>query len=400
MSPSITNRVLIKTVGCELEFALAERDKMLHRLDALGCARSWRLVHDGSCSESAFSYPNGGPPLELDHRATADLWGLRETTRGGELVSPELNTTSPDWFSSVEQVLAILAEKEEGQISPKSSVHVHVNIGNGVVFPMRYFHNFLKIANFVEDALFRLSCGENKTHRGITNNFQYCRPNSSPPCTHVYGSEALICPSFDMDLLAKTQRPEDIHKALGRLDLYTTKYVPARYVGINFVSMFTLGSIEFRTFNASFVPSYVKTWIELSRHLVELALNDLTVRFDELEPHPLGEGKLQLDEFNKRMFIPHSLIPTLEELWELGEPIIKPIPPAFTHLTNQSMIDWYGAEEWRPKEVPSDSIIAPAISPRDMRRMHNRYVTDIEVEPPRPEAVRWNYDYNDDEDSY
>lgn len=350
------NRVLIKTVGCELEFTTANRQVVENAVHEMHLFDRWQLVHDGSCSNVHYSYPDTDEPQLVLGGSISHVYNIRKVVHGGELVSPELETTRNGWFKEVADVLKIIEEAEKGKTDPKSSFHVHVNIGSGWAFPMRYFHNLIKISAYVEDCLYRISCGSEKNHRGETNSYLYCRPNSSPPYTWV-AETSNACASFDMNILLKTETPEDVRKALGRIDRTTSKYVPARYVGINFVSMFTLGSIEFRTFNATFNSDYIRTWIELSRHLVELSLNDLTMDFDSLTPHPMGEGTITIDEVVKELHIPTHLIPTLHELWEIGS-FATPQTPILTHIS-RNRLDWSGAKKFQPKEVEPSAVTNP-----------------------------------------
>lgn len=370
---------LIKTIGCELEFAKSlrsEASNIIYRKFP-----GWEVVHDGSCAVESYLYPDTDEPTLHCASEISPTYGIRRVYKGGELVSPTIDTTCADWFVPIENALALLEKLEDGHIDPTTSIHVHVNVG-GRGMPLRYFRNLVKLTMYIEDALFRLSCADTKTHRGLTNQFLYCRPNSKPPCVHTYtrNDETRICTAFSNEKLLSAETLVDVQKALGRSDIAHTKYIPPRYVGINFVSLFTLGSIEFRTFNSTFNPTYVKSWIELSRHLVELSFNDLAFDFDSLQPHPLGEQVLDLGEFIETLWIPSDLASSLEVLWNMGTFSAEP-DHIMTHVS-ASTIDWSGVTKLRPAFIDSDLIVPIPHTGRRRRLLTLHELIDIPTSEP------------------
>jgi len=145
------------------------------------------------------------------------------------------------------------------QCRANNSIHIHTSDGES--FNVGHLVEFYKFARDIVDRdLFNISVPQNSTqHRGMFNEFIYCRPLVSPPWTLQYGSSNYYKPAIGE--ISEVQSSHDFLYAMGRLDLDHNKWIPPRYTSINFVnSLIGFHTVEYRVFNFTTDINTVIAW--------------------------------------------------------------------------------------------------------------------------------------------
>ena len=298
----MASRTLISSIGLEIEFAGIPKNygELLRR------ETTWRLVEDGSCR----SRRNVIPGIPIETRG-----GSERTMFGGEFVSPVIDTeTNEVWKEELVTILEWLASSGEG-LDVKTAIHVHVNV-EGI--PLFAIQNLLRLGLFIEAGIYRLACAEMGVHRGSLHlDYGYCRPISEMGPPVVVCNDEVYRPIFDTNRLLSVTSLSQLRQALGRYDRHGgSKYHEARYVWLNLISMYQLGSVEFRLFNSTYSYRNVLSWVDLCQHFVRASFTAPA----ELPVNPLGSDTLQLEDIVNVLNIRDGkTLYTLENLWNSTE---------------------------------------------------------------------------------
>jgi len=297
---SARGRPVIDTAGIEIEFADLPKAACNHIRESVG----WSLVEDGSVRnyrKQYFGLPVGG---------------RRPVMFGGEFVSPLLDLTGSEWKNSVSKIVEALYRAGEG-VNVSTSIHVHIN-AQGI--PFYALHNLVRIAAYIEEAMFRWSCAEAGVHRGALHlDYAYCRPITKK------GPPVVYCPTsdtqrqiFDLDGLLNAESVNDFRIATGRYDRWDGgKYHEARYSWFNLISLWTHGSVEFRPFNFTGNHRNIITWAKLCSQIVRRSFGK--VRKD-LPMNPLGSGTTDLSEVLAFLELQDDVTAyQLEKLWNMAD---------------------------------------------------------------------------------
>lgn len=292
---------IIESVGIEIEFANVPREEATNVARDIG----WNITDDGSTRTRRNTYP--GLPIEI---AGAPL----TVPFGGEFISPIINTSSNGtWKKDIADILSFLSEHGEG-IDARSSIHVHVNAG-GV--PMYVLHNLVHLGLYLEAAVYRLACAEAGVHRGAMHlDYGYCRPISEkgPPVTETDSGK--MRQVFTYNTLLRSDSKSSLKKALGRYDRSGGRYHEARYMWLNFLSLFQLGTVEFRAFNSTLNYRNIVAWVDMSQSFLRTAFSNIP----ELEKNPLGSSNVTLNDLINILDIrDQKTVYTLEDLWSSAE---------------------------------------------------------------------------------
>lgn len=330
-----------------------------------------RIINDGSIrhySRTFLGFQNFEleEPDNLSILTSAGLVGSR-MEMGCEIVTNILDTSERGWESGVIRILEFLRRMGE-TIALNTGVHIHTNASG---LPVDVLHNLIHLWTSIEAGMYRLSCGPLGVFRGTQHmDSHYCRPLIPEGPLVVRDPRGILRPSFDVQCLLNATSVKDFAKAFMRSDsMADYHYHSPRYVGLNFHSLFRLGSIEFRTFNSSLVPSHIVTWVELVKSIIRKAMDKSTMRI--LPKNPYGTDSISLEYMIDLLeIVDQRVIYTLEDLWNMGE---FPPPLAgwrFTHREEQRQgFDWGSIKkELIPPPVPedvkvwaSDSLINPNI---------------------------------------
>ena len=121
-------------------------------------------------------------------------------------------------------------------------------------------------------------------HRGALHlDYGFCRPLGAQGPPVVRCADEHSRPVFDTKRLLKAKTLEHLRQGLGRYDRHSGgKYHEARYVWLNLLSLYQLGSIEFRLFNSTYSYRNVLAWVDLCQHIIRAGF----MPFQELPENP------------------------------------------------------------------------------------------------------------------
>ena len=329
---------MVDSIGIEIEFAGVQKSYG----DLLRQEIPWRMVEDGSCRTRRGVLP--GLPIEVI--------GSENTAQfGGEFISPIIDTSSnKNWKDEVSKILDWLSETGEG-LGVKTSIHVHVCAAS---LPLFALQNILALGLFLEAGMFRLSCAEMGVHRGALHlDYGYCRPISTQGPPAIRCADDTVRPIFDVERLLKAKDLTHLRQGLGRYDRHNGgKYHEARYVWLNLISLYQLGSIEFRLFNSTYTYRNVIAWVDLCQHIIRAGFRP----FQELPRNPLGSTTIQLEDIIQILSLhDNKTIYTLEELWNTAEYQRGVMGYQMGHLGH--MVNWHRTQKYLIPEIIEDEII-------------------------------------------
>ena len=329
---------LIDSVGIEIEFSGIQKSYG----DVFKQGLSWRMVEDGSCRTHRGVIP--GLPIEAVGSGNSAQFG-------GEFISPIINTAdSKTWKDEVARILEWLGETGEG-LGVKTSIHVHVNSSS---LPLFAIQNILTIGLFIEAGMFRLSCAEMGVHRGALHlDYGYCRPISKQGPPAIRCADDTIRSVFEVKRLLQAKNLSHLRQGLGRFDRHGGgKYHEARYVWLNLIALYQLGSIEFRLFNSTYAYRNVVAWVDLCQHIIRAGFLPLR----ELPENPLGSTTIQLEEIIQLLGIHNNkTIYTLEALWNTAGYQRGVMGYQLGHLGH--MVNWNRTQKYLVPEIIEDEVL-------------------------------------------
>jgi hypothetical protein len=265
----------IGDVGIEIEFSTIERSRRDFQYIIGNNLHGWNLIHDGSSESAALSI--NGIPVEIDTNNSANALSLfslferaNSTVYGGELVSPILSGEDNFFQTYIVKALQILSRENSNSLFDigRSSIHVHVNLGDS--YRVSDLKNLVRLLVMYEPFLYKISSFGHDT-RCLANDFVFCRPIYSPT---VYEYDGGYYPIFSHRTLLSASKKTEFFNYLYK-SLYCFehggKYVPQRYVGLNFFSLLIRNSIEFRYANTTTKPDWLISWIKLCQAFVRTA---------------------------------------------------------------------------------------------------------------------------------
>lgn len=288
------------TFGFETEFFSASR---FMEAEIPELPRGYMMTSDGSVRNSR---PVGQEKIEC----------------GGEIVSPPIPLSE---LNSTARIFEILAEMQEIPTAC-ASTHIHVGVEASFSNYMRLF----KAAQKWEGIFYDYSVPpEQSNHRGVYNDFIYCRPLISPQFAFVAGKDEIISSSYGQVSEAKSIK--EFWYALGNFETKGNKWYPPRYVGINFCSLYDHGTLEFRVFNYTGDFNVFRAWVNLCA--------GFTQSFGEGSPKDwVNERDYRiLENLRREIYSKINLSPTLTHLstsirWKDGHPLNPEFfPAAYAH---------------------------------------------------------------------
>lgn len=326
-------------VGFEVEFSDVGQEEVRRFLDEENIRAS--VTNDASVVSSRTSYGDVsvGSRARNIHTRLAREWA-RRIVSGGEIVTPILSgcDEEDDWFDPVRRTLDFLGEAGE-KPNLKTSIHFHVSFGTVDTVPIEVLKGLTRIWACIEAPIYRVTQGEMGFHRGTKHlDHLYARPIVPLDGPHVVlDSGGIIRPCMQLDKLMEAKATIEFLQSAGRCDRPASHYWPTKYHGINFASIVSKGSIEFRTANFTSNAKYVYAWARMFQKIVKKAWGAMIKNpVDPERPWmPLGDTEtpfLFTDLIEILDLEDDYVISILEELWNIG----TWVPPVkgymWTHL--------------------------------------------------------------------
>jgi hypothetical protein len=162
-------------------------------------------------------------------------------------------------------ILALIKSGEPSHAT-RSSIHIHVGFPQSLPL-LRKATRF----SLLFEALFYRLGSMRYEPRVFTNNAIYCRPLSGefgPPV--VSGVDERKYQISDVNVMLKARTVEEFWGGLGVDYSDPQRYHPARYYGLNILSILLHGTLEFRYFNKSLVVCDVVAIMRLCHACTEL----------------------------------------------------------------------------------------------------------------------------------
>jgi len=379
----MTVYVLGESVGIELELEdLIPQEILLP---------DFQRKHDASC-ESRFNQIGG---VKINKPSDLYIDNISSSTFGTELVTMGvINTETPDYFARIKRLTNVINQLGESPRSYRAGFHVHVSCP----LNLRISKSIIRLARNQEQVLFLLGT-MGYDFRGKKNNSTYCRPITKKGPAIVPGNRGKYYPCMVLDDLLKTKTLAEFQAAYGDLIslLGDAHYIPIRYHMINLVPLWTQGSLEFRVFNKSVNPYYLKAAIEYCKAFTKFAVE---ASFDSLKEDRLltensvfdvtGENDRQkiIDDFryfSSKTELSNEDGEVILEILSVGDinSIVLPDEYTYTHLMfhmggSRSPIHWNRQGiTYKPKSISEENIVRPIFV--DIHNLENNRQEELQA---------------------
>lgn len=349
---------IIDSVGIEMEFSSIIRDSREFMNAALKLVPGFQLDHDASCETPEIVLGN----IPIRFKSAKDeqvLSGIcRKVTIGGEIKSPISMGTSDEWVHSVYNLCELLKSFGETEESQRDSLHVHINVSKEI--PLFVLKNLLRLTTSLEAIIFRLG-GMGRMNRGESNDFIYQRPylGNGPPVVWDYdtdGDNKHCYPVMNVDDLMTSTTKREFFERYGNAYSFAQKvrYTTCRYMVVNFYSILTYGSLEFRSANKTLNPDYILAWVNFARAFVEKAFVGRDESLFEQIARPLSDNReIPTHEFVTALGYLNSLDITtkniLLEIWMASPTPMFDNVWRFSHLPQPTRFG--NTTNYRPKHI-------------------------------------------------
>jgi hypothetical protein len=304
----------------------------------------YQTTHDASIESDFFV---GNDNLIFKKSDLRRVQGSRVTI-GTEIVSTpiDLETEEPD--KMVMQLTKWLSEYGEPCQSSRAGIHIHIGLG---ATNLAMLKSSVQWGRHLE-ALFYHLAGNGYEFRGTKNDAAYCRPitRNGPP---YLPSRSNFTKCFDIDDMMNATSTKQFWYLYGATTQgNTTRYVPHRYIWLNWYSLLAHGTLEFRPWNTTLNAHYIIAEMELCRLFTRAVIKGIPAPENEhsaFDIHSLGYNGIQRD------------LDSVAQMWDMSERthkilsmIVKRTPlmtldssPLLSHL-NYSM-PWDGSYGYTPK---------------------------------------------------
>lgn len=336
------------TVGIELEFQNLNGDQARQVLMNLNFDGYFGVHSDSSIVNQRARIVTYNQILaDISFKElTGNNSGLNSVIRGSgaEVVSIPIDTTDDEnWKYRISKLLDEVRNRYFEFPGEKTSVHFHIN---STGLPVWAVQNVLRLWLQVEAPIYRLGIGDLGIHRGELEggkDYMYCRPVRDPQCvTSNRGSKRL---SYSVDKMLKARNLREFFWAYGNVDIDTNphKYHPARYSAINFFSLNSIGTIEFRVFNMILDPNLLFGLIEVCQQMIRLSMGKPLEFTGE---HTLGyRGDYDFGQFVDNLELTPQTGLVLQKAWYNSDWCSGVADHLYTHSSHNTI-------RWSDKQTP------------------------------------------------
>jgi hypothetical protein len=304
------------------------------------------------------------PVYKLNDEKLPKLCGLNQVHYGGEITSQPSDPNDARFISSLNNLTKFL--QNEGYYSPRASLHVHVNVGKETL-TLHELQSIFRWATRLESAFYRIgSFGQ--VHRGIENNYNYCRPltKEGPLIVETpkgYGQIVKI-----KDLLEADTMDEFWSRYGDTINSLDKKYVAIRYHWFNMFPYWKLGTMEFRPANLTLNPYYIRAYINLCQAVAYTMLTTSYAQIKELDLQPINSLYEPNDEDAREAlkFVLNNFPQGDASLKDLimkiyDDSSFPPIRRGYvkTHLFDKQAFKYFFGSNYIPDSVPNSLVEEP-----------------------------------------
>ena len=360
------NYPIIDSVGIEVEMENVRPRRFADARNLSSDTVQFRLTHDASCETNKDTL-NGIPITTDDDLARLINMNQRRETFGGEIVSSVIDTSNPNYLKDLKRLTRILNNFGEEPESFRAGFHVHINCP----LQLKILKSIVRLSRHLEQVFFLLGT-MGYEFRGKKNDSIYCRPITKKGPVIVQSPKGYV-PVFSLTNLLETTTIADFKSLYGDLPnvMGMTRYVPVRYHWINLVPLWTQGSLEFRVFNKTLNPLYMKSCIEFCKKFVEYIISTSFSNLKEegfLRENSVFDsdqkGRQYIIEtflyFSERTKLDTESITSIVDILENGnmDSINLPDEYVHSHLNGRNPVHWAGRSSYIP-EIITDRIKNP-----------------------------------------
>lgn len=323
--------MLIDSFGLEIETENIQRGNLPPGLSEL-----WNEVHDASIESDAKAYKIGSSSITLLDPNNV----LRSSPRiviGSEFVSQILDANNSLHWNSVDRLVSWLYSKGEPEESFRSGIHVHV----AMAYNLRVLKSLSYLARHLEQVFYYVG-GMGYQFRGVLNDFIYCRPLTGVGPTVSSDGDGHVMQCFDINNMIKAEDVDHFWDAYGGINPLSPpdKYYPVRYNWFTLFPLLSKGTVEFRVFNKTLNPLYIRSIVQLCRAFCSFTIStnpDDLQSFPEKSIYSRHSKDSVLDDFNK--FADYAGIDatsrhTLNLIIQRTPDIVAEPKLVFSHLNN------------------------------------------------------------------
>ena len=257
--------------------------------------RLFQTTHDASIESDVRISPRDNSTI-IRSSSLRSLQNGQRVTMGTEIVSTpiDLETDSPD--DMVKILCKWLSESGEPCMSERAGIHIHVGLG---AFNMDMLHSSIYWGRHLEALFFHLA-GNGYEFRGVKNNAAYCRPitKNGPPYLPS-GNRGVYQKTFDIDDMLEAKSTKHFWYLYGATNSGNVgRYVPQRYIWLNWYSLLAHGTLEFRPWNVTQNAAYILAEIELCQLFTRAVIKSIPAPSEEhsaFDMRRLGYEELQHD---------------------------------------------------------------------------------------------------------
>jgi len=346
------------TFGLELEVERMPIGAIVNDLNDFG----FTTRHDASV-ESKGNTLLGRPVYFINNTGLK----TRSTTFGGEFASEPFIPEYAGWGEKVVAALTMLSLDAQ-HVNERSGIHVHINVGKSLT--TEQLKSIIRWGTRLESIMYRIGSFK-ETHRGVSNNYNYCRPicGDGPAVVPVPNGFAQVFNTYD--LITHERKYLEFWDAYGDLANTSWQYHPVRYHWLNLKPIRDQGTLEFRLFNQTFDPYYVEAIIALCQAISHMMMSiskysDIeTLGFTPINSiyDPAGEDNdYRLLEFiinSGQQFFSHETASTVIKLYQDGS--FQSIVPGKTlsHMIEKRNFRLFENTDYKPKLVDEAKLIKP-----------------------------------------
>lgn len=351
----------INNIGLEIELQNTFiSNELKNKINKIG----FSVIHDASVKSI---YPTlGDIPLYKFSEEDGDIFSVLELKEfGGELISRIIDTTSDNFMLALERLCNLLTV--EGSYSPRASIHVHINVGHARLFSIYTLKSMIRWMTRMESTFFRIgSFGQ--IHRGIENNYNYCRPICLKGPLIVQTPKGFGQIFSTKDLIEAKVSNEFWNRYGDCNNFADRKYHPVRYHGFNLLSLFKYGTLEYRFANLILNPLKIISYILLCQATTFMMLNTSYKELNDLNVEPINSIFYPYESDSRKILnyvldnyeeTPKNIKNELFDIYDQG--IFPRISDDYvkTHMIRKEVLTYFSDTEYVPEKIDSKLILEP-----------------------------------------